>query len=55
MTDVTSTIEVQFKISNLQLKDALLWAITEPGFSNRYFLLVLPWRDARVTNFGVHA
>jgi len=55
MTVVTSAIEVQFKISNLQLKHALSCAITEPSFSNRYVLLILPSRDTRITNFTVHA
>jgi hypothetical protein len=55
MTVVTSAREVQFKISNLQLQDALSCAITEPNFSNRYFVFVLLSRDTRVTNFIVHA
>jgi hypothetical protein len=48
MIVVTSVTEVKFKISNLQLKDALPCAITEPSFFNRYFLFDLPSRDTRV-------
>jgi hypothetical protein len=55
MTALKSAREVQFKISNQQLQDALSCAITEPSFSNRHFLLVLPSRDTRVTNFIAHA
>jgi len=55
ITVARSAREVQFKISNLQLQDVLSCATTEPSFFSRYFLLVLPWRDTRVTNFSVHA